>query len=60
LWHDDEYSKVLEQRKQAHLQWLQDGDNLNNGMCESSRIFNQIKKEYLKNKTNELKRNNKD
>jgi predicted metallo-beta-lactamase superfamily hydrolase len=34
-WFNEEYSKLLDQRKQAKLQWLQDpskinGDNLNN------------------------------
>jgi methionyl-tRNA synthetase len=44
LWFDKECSKLLDQRKQAKLQWLQDsseinGDNLNNAGCEASRPF---------------------
>jgi hypothetical protein len=40
------------------LQWLQDpsGDNLNNVRCEASRYF---RREYLKDKTNELATNSK-
>jgi hypothetical protein len=38
LWFDEGCSKLLDQRKQAKLQWLQDpseinGDNLNNVRC---------------------------
>jgi hypothetical protein len=41
------------------LQWLQDlseinGDNLNNVKCEASRYFRNKKREYLKDKINEL------
>jgi hypothetical protein len=47
------------------LQWLQDpseinGDNLNNVRCEASRHFRNKKKEYLKDKMNELATNSKD
>jgi hypothetical protein len=43
-WFDEECSKLLDQRKQAKLQWLQDpskvnGDNLNNVRHEASRYF---------------------
>jgi hypothetical protein len=43
-WFDEGYSKLLDRRKQAKLQWLQDpseinGDNLNNVRCEASRNF---------------------
>jgi hypothetical protein len=46
------------------LQWLQDpseinGDNLNNARCEASRYFRNKKKDYLKDKINELARNSK-
>jgi hypothetical protein len=46
------------------LQWLQDsseinGDNLNNVRCEASRHFRNTKREYLKNKINELATNSK-
>jgi hypothetical protein len=46
------------------LQWLQDpseinGDNLNNVRCEGSRYFRNKKREYLKDKINELARNSK-
>jgi hypothetical protein len=43
-WYDRGCSKLLDQRKQAKLQLLQDpneidGDNLNNIRCEASRYF---------------------
>jgi hypothetical protein len=43
-WFDEECSKLLDQRKEAKLQWLQDpseinGDNLNNVRHEVSRHF---------------------
>jgi hypothetical protein len=58
-WFDEGRSKLLDQRKQAKLQWLQDsseinGDNLNNIRCETSRHFRNKKREYLKDKTDEL------
>jgi hypothetical protein len=56
--------KLLDQRKQAKLQWLQDpseinGDNMNNIRCEASRYFRNKKREHLKDKTNELATNSK-
>jgi hypothetical protein len=59
-WFDNRCSKLLDQRKEANLQWLQDpseinGDNLNNVRREASRHFRN-KKEYLKNKINETAR----
>jgi hypothetical protein len=53
-------SQLLDQRKQAKLQWLQhrsDRDNLNNVRCEDSRYFRNKKREYMKNKINELATN---
>jgi hypothetical protein len=46
------------------LQWLQDpseinGDNLNNVRGEASRYFRNKKREYLKDKINELATNSK-
>jgi hypothetical protein len=43
-WYDEGCSKLLYQRQQAKLQWLQDpskinGDNQNNVRCEASRYF---------------------
>jgi hypothetical protein len=43
-WSDEGCSKLLDQRKQVRLQWLQDpskinGDNLNNIRRETSRHF---------------------
>jgi hypothetical protein len=63
-WFDDECSKLTDQRKQAKLQWLQNpsqinGDNLKNLRRETSRIFRNKKREYLKDKINELETNNK-
>jgi hypothetical protein len=60
----DECSKLIDQRKQAKSQWLQNpnqmnGDNLQNLRCETSKIFRKKKREYLKGKINELEINNK-
>jgi 50S ribosomal subunit-associated GTPase HflX len=43
-WFNEGCSNLLDQRRQAKLQWLQDpsevnGDNLNNVRCEASRHF---------------------
>jgi hypothetical protein len=53
---------VLDQRKQAKLQWLQDpseinGDNMNSVRCEASRHFRNKNREYLKDSINELASN---
>jgi hypothetical protein len=58
-WFDEGCSKLLDQRKQAKLQWLQDpsevnGDNLNNVRHEASRHFSNKKREYLKDRINEF------
>jgi hypothetical protein len=50
-WFDQGYTKLLDQRKQAKLQWLQDpseidGDNLNIVRGEASRHFRDKKREY--------------
>jgi hypothetical protein len=63
-WCDEGCSKLLDQRKQAKLQWLQDpskinGDNLNNIRCETSKHFRNKKQEYLKDKIDELATNSK-
>jgi hypothetical protein len=64
LWFDDECSKLIDQWKQAKLQWLQNpshinGDNLKSLRHETSSTFRKRKKEYLKDKINELETNNK-
>jgi hypothetical protein len=61
-WFNKGCSKLLDQRKQAKLQWLQDpseinGDNLNNVSHEASRYFKNKKREHLKDKINELATN---
>jgi hypothetical protein len=61
-WFDEGCSELLDQRKQAKLQWLQDpseinGDNLNHIKWETSRHFRNKKREYLKDKINELATN---
>jgi hypothetical protein len=48
----------------AKLQWLQDpseinGGNLNNVRCEASRHFRNKKRQYMKDKMNELATNSK-
>ncbi|PNF34871.1 hypothetical protein B7P43_G03116 [Cryptotermes secundus] len=62
-WFDEGCSKLLDQRKQAKLQWLQDPskincDNLNNIRRETSRHFRNKKREYLKDKIDDLAMNN--
>jgi hypothetical protein len=44
VWFDDECSKLLIQRKQIKVQWLQnpkktDGDNMNNGRRDTHRTI---------------------
>jgi hypothetical protein len=63
-WFDQACSKLVDQRKQAKLQWLQypseiNGDNLRIVRREASRYFRHKKREYLKVKINELARNSK-
>jgi preprotein translocase subunit Sec63 len=63
-WFDEGCSKLLDQRKQAKLQWLQDpseikGDNLNTVKREARRHFRNKKTVYLKDKINELATNRK-
>jgi hypothetical protein len=61
-WFDEGCSKLLDQRKQAKLQMLQDpseinGNNLNNVRREASRYFRNKNRQYLKDKINELAMN---
>jgi hypothetical protein len=61
-WFDEGCSELLDQRKQAKLQWLQDPterDNLINVRHEASRHFRNKKREYLKDNINELATNSK-
>jgi hypothetical protein len=63
-WFDEGCSKLLDQKKQAQLLWLQDpskinGDNLNNIRREAGRHFRDKKREYLKDKINEVASNSK-
>jgi hypothetical protein len=63
-WFDDECSKLIDKRKQAKLQWLQNpsqinGDKLQILRPETCRTFRNKKREYLKGKINELETNNK-
>jgi hypothetical protein len=56
--------KLLHQRKQAKLQWLQDtseinGGNFNKVRRKASRHFRSKKREYLQDKINELAMNSK-
>jgi hypothetical protein len=58
-WFDEECPQILDKNEQAKLQYLQDpseinGDNLNNVRREGSRHFRNKKREYLKDKINEL------
>jgi hypothetical protein len=54
-WFDEVCSKLLNQKKQAKLQWLQNPseinrNNLNHVRRETSRHFRNKKREYLKEK----------
>ncbi|PNF38760.1 hypothetical protein B7P43_G14059 [Cryptotermes secundus] len=62
-WLDKGCSELLDRRKQAKLQWLQDPseinkDNLNNIRRGNSRHFRNKKREYLKDKIDDLATNN--
>jgi hypothetical protein len=57
-WFDKGFSELLDQRKEAKLQWLQNpsqvnGDNLLSVRHEASRHSRNRKREYLKDKNNE-------
>jgi hypothetical protein len=61
-WFDKACLTLVDQRKDAKLQWLQDQteinwDNLNNVRHEASRRFRSKKREYLKDKINGLAMN---
>jgi uncharacterized NAD(P)/FAD-binding protein YdhS len=63
-WFDQECLKLVDQRKQAKLQWLQDpsetnGDSLKIVRRKASRYFRSKMREYLKDKMNELATNSK-
>jgi hypothetical protein len=63
-WFDEECSKLVDRRKQAKLQWLQDPtemneDNLSDIRRDASRHFRKKKREYLKDKINEFESNSK-
>jgi hypothetical protein len=58
-WFDGECSKLVDQRKQAKLQWLQDPseaneDNLSDVMREAGRHCRNKEREYVKDRTNEI------
>jgi hypothetical protein len=60
-WIDDQCSKLLDQRKQDKLEWLQNpsqtnGDKLNNERCETSKTFRKMR-EYLKEEIIDLESN---
>jgi hypothetical protein len=61
-WFDDKCSKLVDRRKQAKLQWLQDPSetsegNLSDVRREGNRHFRNKKREYLKGRINELESN---
>jgi hypothetical protein len=63
-WFNEEYLKLVDRRKKAKLQWLQDpsvvnADNLHNVRREASSNFRNKKREYLKDKMNETELNSK-
>jgi hypothetical protein len=63
-WFDEGCSKLLDQKKQAKFQWLQDpselnGDDLKNVRREASKHFRNKKKEYMKDKISKFAMNSK-
>jgi hypothetical protein len=61
---DDECLKLVDRRKQAKLQWLHDPsevneNNLSNVRREASRHFRNKKREYVKDKVNDIELNSK-
>jgi hypothetical protein len=63
-WFNEGCLNLLDERKQAKFQWLQDpieinGDNLNNVRREASRYFWNKNRKYLKDKTKDLATNSK-
>jgi hypothetical protein len=63
-WFDEGCSKLIDQRKQAKLQWLQDPSEANEGNVsdvrkEASRHFWKKERKYLKDKIKELGSNSK-
>jgi hypothetical protein len=63
-WFDEECIGILDQRKQAKMQWIQDpsqsnADNLNNVRRVASRHFRKKTKAYLRAKMEELENNSK-
>jgi hypothetical protein len=56
-WFDETCSKLVDQRKRAKLQWLQDPSEINGR--EASRYLRNKKRQYLKDKINELATNSK-
>jgi hypothetical protein len=61
-WFNEGCSKLADRRKQDKLQLLQgpseiNGDNLNNVIHEASRHFRNKKRQYMKDKINELATN---
>jgi hypothetical protein len=63
-WFDEQCSELIDRRKQAKLQWFQDPSVANEDKSsdvrrEARRHFRNKKREYLKDKTNELESNSK-
>jgi hypothetical protein len=63
-WFDEKCSKLVDRRKQVKLQWLQNSveaseDNLSTERRDASRHFRNKKREYLKDKINELESDSK-
>ena len=61
-WFDEECLGILDQRKQAKMQWIRDPsqsniDNLNNVRRDASRHFRNKKKAYMRAKIEELETN---
>jgi hypothetical protein len=63
-WFDEKCSKLVDRRKQAQLQWLQDQSDVNEGNLsnvrqEASRHIRNKNREYVKHKFNGLESNSK-
>jgi hypothetical protein len=58
-WFDEECSKLVDRRKEAKLQWLQDPrDGNENNLCDARwEAIRHFRNKYLKDKSNEFKSN---
>jgi hypothetical protein len=58
-WFDEGCSKLLDQKEQTKFQWLQDPNEISDDNLINVKYFRNKKREYLKDKINELATNSK-